>query len=109
MSSSRDQTTFTGAPTALETTTACTTKSTSRPAAEPAAQKRPVDRNLLFGEPGHLCDHDLSQLGALQGSPDLAALRGDVGGAVHRLHGGVGEELGFVLGGVDLGAVAAMR
>ena len=62
------------------------------PAAEAAADQMIVDLDLLLGEAGDLGRGGLSPRQNLRANPNLACAGPHMHGAVHRLHGGVGEE-----------------
>ena len=95
MSSSRDQVTFTGAPRPWRP---------RRPRRRsPAARGGRIRRRVLVwtstfsgGRPVILRRVLRAAVWHLRGRPDVAAVGAHVGGAVHRLHGGVGEVRGLV-------------
>ena len=62
------------------------------PPAEAAAQEMVVHVDLGLRQPGHFGGGVLSEGRDLGSHPDVAAVRPDVDGAVHRLHSGVREE-----------------
>src|ERR1041385_7409870 len=91
MSSSRDQMTFTGAPTAFETRTASETKSGSSLRPNP---------HLLVREPENVGGHVLRGALILRGGPNVALSGPDVRRAVHRFHGRMVHER-YVIYGLD--------
>ena len=83
------------------------------PTAEAAAQEVIVDLDFFRRQTSRFRDRGLGEGRHLRSHPDIAAIRTNVDGAVHRLHGGVREERRLVncldlLGGArhGLGRVA---
>ena len=63
-----------------------------KPTAEAAAQEVIMHLDFLRRQAGQLGGRGLSEGRHLRPHPDVAAVRANVDGAVHRLHGGVREE-----------------
>src|SRR5262249_43093502 len=57
-----------------------------------------VDLDLIGREPGHLRGGSLRAGHHLDTDPNIAAILGDTDRAIHRLHGGMGEERHLVAG-----------
>ena len=65
--------------------------------AESAAQVGEIDLDRLGREAGDFCGGPVDEGDGLGADPDLAAIRLEIHGAVHRLHGGVGDKGRVVL------------
>ena len=63
---------------------------------EAAAHELRMNPHFLGRQTGSLRGRALRQRLHLRGRPDIAGIGAHVGGAVHRLHGGVGQERRFV-------------
>ena len=97
MSSARFHTSLTGAPAAFEIHAAFDHIIVGQPSPEAAAAAGDVHRHLVLGDAQGLAHQIAAGGGVLRRSPDRHAARADIGGAVLRLQGGVGEE------GVEIG------
>ena len=110
MSSSRVQTTFTGAPPIpFETSAASTAIVGLRFAAEAAAQQRHVDGDVLGRKAEHLGHQIVRGLRALHAGPDLRLAVGDARRRRRRLHRRMGEMRDVVFGLDLLGGAGERR
>ena len=108
MSSSRVHTTFTGPSTCLRDLHRLGDVVDFQPAAETAAEQVVVHLDLLRRQAGHLRGGGLGAAQHLRSDPDIATVLAHMDGAVHRLHGGVGQKRQLVdrldrVGGVGHG------
>ena len=108
MSSSRDQVTFTGLPSALATSTASPTKSTPPRRPNPPPINMGVDLDLIRRKPVS-SPRPLAPRSGSASTPTLRSVGPHVGGAIHRLHGSVREIRRFVDGLDFLRAVGQRR
>ena len=76
------------------------------PAAKAASDQMVVNLDLLLGEAGDFGGGGLRPRQNLRSNPNLASVGADMHGAVHRLHGGVGEKRHLIDGLDFLGGPA---
>ncbi len=104
MSSSRVQISFTGAPTAFDAATAAGTKSTSRRRPKPPPSRVVWTLTWLRLQSRRLGRNGLRQLLHLRADIHVAAIRLDVGRAIHGLHRRVRQKRQLIHGGKGLGS-----